>query len=61
MYHKICMLLAALLLAAIGGDLLDSLGRSLLGWLEMGESCLMKSMKQFCEMRWVGPVTDCII
>mgnify|MGYP000910228047 CR=1 FL=1 len=25
-------LLAALLLAAIGGDLLDSLGRSLLGW-----------------------------
>ncbi len=26
------MLFAALLLAAIGGDLLDSLGRSLLGW-----------------------------
>ena len=20
----------------------------------MGESCLMKSMKRFCEMRWVG-------
>jgi hypothetical protein len=45
------MLLAALLLAAIGGNLLDSLGRSLLGWCfhhgwKMGESCLMKSMKR---------------